>query len=128
MAGIVRKASSGLAGRSASGMGKGRRPGRRDASQGHFRFIRLKRAPGLEAADMLIPLGGVSSDSEPGGQMSTSLLDHAFGIRSYQFPRSDGVVRQVAVPFAESRRSDTESFDGDLLVETSPVCEDHSRR
>jgi hypothetical protein len=60
--------------------------------------------------------------------MSTSLLDHAFGIRSYQYPRTDGVVRHVAVPFAESTRNDTESFDGDLLVETSPVCEDHGCR
>ena len=51
-------------------------------------FIRQMRAPGLKKADMLIPLGVAFRAPNREVSMSTSLLYHAFGIRGYQYTRT----------------------------------------
>ena len=45
-------------------------------------------APGLKKADMLIPLGVAFRTPNREVSMSTSLLYHAFGIRGYQYTRT----------------------------------------
>ena len=55
----------------------------------HYWFIRRKARAGLKKADMLIPLGVASKAPNREVSMSTSLLYHAFGIRGYQYIRTD---------------------------------------